>query len=444
MATNIQSVRGFRDLLPPESERTAAIEAAARKVLDLYGLRELRLPTLELHELFVKSTGETTDIVEKEMFQFEDAGGRRLALRPEGTPGTVRAFLNNALSQQGPACKLYYIGNMFRAERPQAGRYREFEQIGVEALGNPHPCADVELILALKAVFDSVGLAGKTRLRMNNLGCDEDPSCRPAFRAALKEFLLAREGELCESCRRRIHRNPLRALDCKADGPKLAAAAPKLKPCLKCSEHVDMVSRALNENGCPHVYPDPNLVRGLDYYNRTVFEFSADGVGAQDALAGGGRYDGLVASMGGAAVPAVGWALGVERTLMAALAADPTLAALKPYLPSERPAVFVALQSRGAQAEAAGIKLLAECRAKGLRAAGGLFGSSLKAQMREANRCGARWTAILGEEELKSGECTLKDLQGGAQERVSLFQAADKIASLPQDKAPNSPTESRP
>ncbi|MFA6028738.1 MAG: histidine--tRNA ligase [Elusimicrobiota bacterium] len=424
MSSKIQSVRGFRDLLPPESERTAALEALARAALARYGFRELRLPTVENHELFVKSTGETTDIVEKEMFAFEDAGGRRLALRPEGTPGAVRAFLQHSLSQGGPACKLYYVGSMFRAERPQAGRYREFEQIGAETLGNPHPAADVESILALKAVFDAAGLEGRVKLRLNNLGCDEDPSCRPGFRARLKEYLSAREAELCESCRRRVGRNPLRALDCKADGPRLAADAPRLEPCAACAAHVGTVSRALSAEGCAHVYPDANLVRGLDYYTRTVFEFTAAGVGAQDALAGGGRYDGLVGSMGGPATPAVGWALGVERTLMAALAADPEGAALRRAMPAEKPDVFVALQGRGDEADAAGMRLLEAVRRAGLRAAGGLFASSLKAQMREANRCGARFVAILGEEELKSGACTLKDMTGGAERRVALDEVA--------------------
>jgi histidyl-tRNA synthetase len=275
------TVRGFRDLLPKDSERTSAIEESARESFELYGFRELRIPVVEMKELFVKSTGETSDIVEKEMFELQDAGGRNLALRPEGTPGVVRAYINNNLSQEGHAAKLFYIGYMFRAERPQAGRYREFEQIGIESLGNNHPAADVECILALKHFLDSVGLAGKTRLRLNNIGCDDEASCRPAFRKRLRDFLDARSGELCDNCRRRMETNPLRALDCKKDGPKLAKDAPKLEPCSGCREHVESVSHLLEENDCAHTFPDPTLVRGLDYYTRTVFEFQSDGIGSQ-------------------------------------------------------------------------------------------------------------------------------------------------------------------
>ena len=415
-----QPVRGFRDLLPPESTRTAALEALIREVLDRYGFAEIRLPTLETADLFVKSTGETSDIVEKEMFRLEDAGGRSLALRPEGTPGAVRAFLNESLRQQGGVTKLFYLGPMFRAERPQKGRYREFVQAGVETLGNPHPAADVEAILALRALFERLGLGERVRLRLNNMGCETDPQCRPAFRSALKAYLQAHLDSLCETCRRRIDRNPLRVLDCKGDGPRLAADAPRLKPCGPCSDHVGMVSTLLAVNGLTHKYPDPALVRGLDYYTRTVFEFGAEGLGAQDAVAGGGRYDSLVGRMGGPDTPAVGWGLGLERLLIAAEAADPSLKAL-----AGAPAgsdVFVALQSPQPEAVAEAVRLLEALRRFGLRAGGGLFASSLKAQFKEAARQGARFAVVLGEAELAKSPpaCLLRDMTAGTQEEAPL------------------------
>ncbi|MFH1723345.1 MAG: histidine--tRNA ligase [Elusimicrobiota bacterium] len=433
-----QPVRGFRDVLPPESERAAALEAVARHVFALYGFSEVRLPTLEPRELFIKATGETTDIVEKEMFQLEDAGGRSLALRPEGTPGVVRAFLNRHLSQQGGVTKLFYIGSMFRAERPQKGRYREFGQIGVEVLGNPHPAADVEAILAHKAILDQAGLEGRTKLRLGNLGCDASRDCRPLFRERLRGFLAERAAELCDSCRRRVERNPLRALDCKEDGPKLAQDAPALEPCPECLRHVDQVSALLTHAGCEHVYPDKNLVRGLDYYTRTVFEFSAEGLGTQDAVSGGGRYDALVAAMGGPDTPAVGWALGVERVLMAADAAEPGAGALNAALPSRRADVFLALQSREDRAVAEGVRLLDSIRRFGIRAGCGVFTSSLKAQMREAGRQGARLAVIIGDAELEKDPptCILKDMGRGEQVEVGLSELIETVgAKLIVDKA---------
>jgi histidyl-tRNA synthetase len=435
-----QPVRGFRDLVHPDSTRLSALEGLARKVLGRYGYCEIRLPTVEDAALFVKSTGETSDIVEKEMFTVHCQGHDEFALRPEGTPGVVRAWLNKNLRQLGGVSKLYYMGPMFRAERPQKGRYREFVQFGVETLGNPHPAADVECILALKALFDALGLGAKVRLRLNNLGCDADPSCRPAFRAKLKEFLAARVETLCDSCKRRLGRNPLRVLDCKGDGPRVSAEAPRLLPCGPCREHVGAVSTLLAVNDLPHTHPDPTLVRGLDYYTRTVFEFSAEGLGSQDAVAGGGRYDGLVAQMGGPDTPAVGWGLGVERLLMAAEAADPTLAALGPA--AEAAQVYVAAQSLDGRVVAEGTRLLEALRRFGVRADGGLFASSLKAQLKEAGRRGARLCVIVGEAELAKmpPACALKDMAAGTQEEVRIEDlvqhAARKLLTAPQRTAP--------
>lgn len=412
----LQSVKGFKDVLPPESERTAAFEALARRVLEAFGFRELRLPVVESQELFVKATGETTDIVEKEMFVLTDAGGRRLALRPEGTPGAVRAFLQHNLNLQGGRTKLYYIGSMFRAERPQAGRFREFEQIGAESFGNAHPSADVETILALARVLDEAGLKGRYTVHLNNIGC-ERPECRPAFRAALLEHLRSVSEALCENCRRRLERNPLRALDCKGDGPRLKAdpKTPALAPCGECRSHFETVRALLPAGDLPFEL-DGGLVRGLDYYTRTVFEIRSADLGSQDALAGGGRYDGLIRSMGGPDVPATGWALGVERVLMA-------LKATGSGAKQARPEVYVAVQSEDPELEKAAIFAMQRLRGA-WRVEGALFGHSLKSQLREADRLGASVAVIFGQSEYSEGKCTVKDL------RVKDQQSRTPIADL--------------
>jgi histidyl-tRNA synthetase len=410
-----QSIRGFKDILPPESEQAARLEAIAREAFRRFGFRELRLPTLETQELFVKSTGETTDIVEKEMFLLEDSGGRKLALRPEGTPGVVRAYLQNGLHQQGGQVKVFYMGSMFRAERPQAGRFREFTQIGAETFGNAHPAADAEAVLVLAEILDQAGLSGKYDVHINNLG-DENPDCRPAYRAKLLAFLHKVKAELCEHCVRRMERNPLRVLDCKADGPRLRADPhmPFLKPCRECHDHFSVVTELLRAGGIRYE-ENPGLVRGLDYYTRTVFEFKSNALGAQDAVAGGGRYDGLVKAMGGPETPAVGWALGLERTLMAVKAAKSSDPALEPD--AEKTDVYVAVQSPNPEIQLQAFTVLSRLR-QSAPAGGGLFGNSLKSQMRDADRLKARYVVIFGDEESKRGECVVKDMSAKDSQEV--------------------------
>ena len=262
-------VRGFRDIFEPQAKNFTQLENCAREVFSLYGFSELRLPTVEQKELFVKSTGETTDIVQKEMYAFEDAGHRQLAIRPEGTPGVVRAYLENNFVQQAPVQKFYYIGNMFRAERPQAGRYREFEQIGAEYIGNSAPAADAEVILMLKDIVAKFGAKNYT-VKINSLGCDK---CRPVYRQALIDFLSKEKDTLCENCQTRLEKNPLRVLDCKIDGPRFQGRVPTMQLCPECQAHFDEVQRLLK--GKINFVVDPMLVRGLDYYSRTVFEFQA-------------------------------------------------------------------------------------------------------------------------------------------------------------------------
>ena len=409
---NIRSLRGFRDLLPPESTLFARIEASAREVFALYGYQEIRIPTIEFKELFVKSTGDTTDIVEKEMYAFTDQGGRSVAVRPEGTPGVVRAYIEQNLSQTGRNGKYYYIGNMFRAERPQAGRYREFTQIGAEYIGNPSPFADAETITMLVRLLEKVGVAGCSVV-LNSLGCTE---CRNAYREILLNYLRLNSATLCEPCKGRIERNPLRALDCKIDGPALADKAPRLSLCPACAEHFARTQELLRISGVAHQV-NTSLVRGLDYYTRTVFEVCSGALGSQDAVCGGGRYDDLVKSMGGPQAPAIGWAVGLDRVAM--LLKDKVLT-------DSAPSVFVIAASKEAQDPA--FKLLGELRAAGISADFSNFELSLKSQMRSADRSGAAVALLLGEEEVKNSVCAVKFLKEKREQLT--VPSAELIAEL--------------
>ena len=393
-------LRGFRDLFDTEAQKLTTVEKAARAVFKIYGAKELRLPTLELKEIFIKATGQTTDIVQKEMYAFEDSGGRLVAMRPEGTPGVARAYIENNF-QENPLQKFFYIGNMFRAERPQAGRYREFEQIGLEYIGNASPAADAEVILMLKAIFDKLGVKNY-KVKINSIGCKE---CRPKFREDLIKFFNAQKDSLCEKCQTRLEVNPLRVLDCKIDGPKFTQSAPKQILCPDCQKHFDEVKKYL-EGKVPFEV-DPCLVRGLDYYTKTVFEFQADIAGAQNALAAGGRYDDLIASMGGPKVPAVGWALGAERV---ALASN--------FENQKTKTIFVVSVEEDANNYA--FNLLQTLREKGLSAQGGLFDKNLKAQMKQANKSGASFAIIVGGNEVSKNTAVLKDLTSGEQRELSL------------------------
>jgi len=411
----IHSLRGFRDLFPPDSSLFASIEAAAREVFALYGYQELRIPTIELKELFVKSTGETTDIVEKEMYAFTDGGGREVAVRPEGTPGVVRAYIEQNISQSGRNAKFYYIGNMFRAERPQAGRFREFTQIGAEHIGNASPFADAETITMLVRLLERAGLGGCS-VDLNSLGCGE---CRKTYRQALLDALRGYSERLCEPCRGRIERNPLRALDCKIDGPWLAEKAPKLSLCPACAEHFTRTQELLKISGIPYNV-NPGLVRGLDYYTRTVFEVRSSALGSQDAVCGGGRYDDLVKSMGGPAAPAIGWALGVDRLAM--LLKD------KPA-PDNSPKAFVV--AAGKEAGEKACALLTALRAVGISADFSNFDLSLRSQMRSADKSGASYALIIGEDELKAGSCAVKPLKNaGEQTTVPLADVPSTLKQL--------------
>ena len=393
-------LRGFRDLFENEAQKLTEVEKKARTVFKIYGAKELRLPTLELKEIFIKATGQTTDIVQKEMYSFEDAGGRTVALRPEGTPGVARAYIENNF-QANPLQKFFYIGNMFRAERPQAGRYREFEQIGLEYIGNASPAADAEVILMLKAIFDALGVQNY-KVKINSIGCKE---CRPKFREDLINFFNGQKDNLCEKCQTRLEVNPLRVLDCKIDGPKFTQNAPRQILCPNCQKHFDEVKKYLE--GKVSFEVDPCLVRGLDYYTKTVFEFQADIAGAQNALAAGGRYDDLIVSMGGPKVPAVGWALGAERVALASTFAE-----------QKAKTIFVVSVEESANEYA--FNVLQTLREKGVIAEGGLFDKNLKAQMKQANKINAAYAFIIGGNEVAKNSVILKDLTSGEQKEFTL------------------------
>lgn len=413
----VKRLKGFRDVLPDESASWRLVEAEATKIMGLHGFSEVRLPLLEETGLFKRSIGEATDIVEKEMYTFEDTGGANVTLRPEGTASTVRAYIENGLAHTSSKERWYYLGPMFRRERPQKGRFRQFHQIGAECFGWKEPGADADMIAMLWAIFSRLGLGDRVSLEINSLGCKED---RAAYVARLIEFLKPREALLCENCKKRIERNPLRVLDCKAKGCQEAtvgAPAPADHLCDDCADHFSSVRAMLDARAVPYTV-NPRMVRGLDYYNRTTFELLTGELGAQNAVAAGGRYDGLVETLGGPSVPALGFAIGVERlVLMLGEAAGER----------EKPtAVFV---YRGEEAFAAALSMRAALLTQGVRADIDFEARSFKAQFRNADAAGAKFAVVIAEDEVASGEATIKDLATGEQSRLPIAEATAKIVS---------------
>lgn len=411
---SITAVKGFNDMLPAETPVWQFIEDTARKVFGRFGFNEIRVPVVEKTELFCRSIGDTTDIVEKEMYTFSDKGGTSLTLRPEGTAGVMRALIEHKLYAQDSINKLYYMGPMFRHERPQKGRYRQFHQIGAEVTGASDPIVDAQVLLMVSRLFKELGL-DEPRLQVNSLGC---PACRPAYREALVAFLEQRQDDLCEDCRRRQGTNPLRALDCKVPGCiEATAGAPAMVEhlCSECADHFDAVQAYLNAAEVPYSI-NPRMVRGLDYYTRTTFELVTGLLGSQSAVAAGGRYDGLVEQIGGPAVPGIGFALGVER--VALLLGD--------RCPVRTPDLFVALA--GDTARRSGFRLVAELQDAGLWVETDCEGKSLKSQLRRADKLHARYSMVLGDNELVSGRIQLKRMADGSSQEADL--TAVSLASL--------------
>lgn len=410
----ITGIKGFNDILPGEVERWQHIESTARRVFGLYGYAEIRIPILEKTELFCRSIGDTTDIVEKEMYSFVDKGENAVTMRPEGTASVMRAYIEHKLYAQDPVSKLYYMGPMFRYERPQKGRYRQFHQIGAEVTGVTDPKVDAQVLTMLCHFFAELGLTEPT-LQINSLGC---PDCRPVYREALKNYLRERLVQLCDDCKRRYENNPLRALDCKSPHCREATAnAPAVLDylCTGCNEHFIATRRHLESAGTAYSINN-RMVRGLDYYTRTTFELVTGLLGAQSAVAAGGRYDGLVADLGGPAIPGIGFAMGVERVAL--------LLGQKEF--ARRPDMFLAALGTDAQDEA--FRLMCNLQRLGVSVEMDYEGKSLKSQMRRSDKFNARFTLIIGSDELVKGRAVLKSMDTGTQSDVPLEPAA--IAEL--------------
>ena len=413
----IQSPKGTRDILPSEVQTWQWVEGVARSVFGTYGYQEIRTPIFESTDLFVRGVGDTTDIVEKEMYTFSDRGNRSVSLRPEGTASVVRAMLQNRLMDGASVLKFYYIGQMFRYDRPQAGRYREFWQVGIEAFGADSPAIDAEIIAAGHQFFSTLGIKDLT-LHLNSIG---DPACRPKYVEDLTAYAKEHLDELCGKCYARHERNPMRILDCKESGCRAVVAnAPLLSNylCEPCRENFDMVKNYLDELEIEY-HEDPYIVRGLDYYSRTAFEFTAGGLGAQNAIGGGGRYDYLAEEIGGAPTPGIGFALGMDRIIIALDAQNVTVPTAAP--------VDVYLTVLGDAAMPIALQLAQELRENGVKTDLEFKGRGLRAQMRTANKLNAQYVVMIGEDEINNAAATVRDMGSGDQQSVAFQQLAEMM-----------------
>lgn len=413
-----QRPRGTNDILPDETPLWSRVEETFRTLCKRYGYHEIRTPIFEDTDLFTRSMGEHTDVVSKEMYTFIDRGGRSVTLKPEGTAPVVRAYVENNLAAQGGVSKLYYITPIFRYERPQAGRYRQAHQLGVEAIGAQHPSIDAEVIALAMHFYRELGIS-RLSLVLNSVGC---PVCRPVYRERLREFAAPFLNQLCEACQTRYEVNPLRMLDCKRDICRaLLRDAPDIVEslCEDCRAHFDALRSYLDALGIPYVV-DKHLVRGFDYYTKTAFEIVSDALGAQNALGGGGRYDGLVEEVGGASTPGIGFALGIERAII--VLKQLGLAEAK------RQTVDVFVAALGEEAVLAALKLLQQLREAGISAETDYQRRSLKGQMKLADRLGSRVTLMIGEDELAQGVVTLRDMLTKEQRTVAMDDVVRAVA----------------
>ncbi len=402
------ALKGLQDILPADSSLWQKVETAAKEVFSRYGFQEIRLPIIESTALFTRSIGETTDIVEKEMYTFPDKAGRSITLRPEGTASVVRAYVEHHLHTLPSPQKFFYSGPMFRYERPQKGRFRQFHQIGVEAFGAASPFLDAELIAMLKVLLERLGLKG-VNFEVNSIGCEK---CRPAYRQALQDFFAGRLEDLCPDCKRRFEQNPLRILDCKVERCiEARRGAPRVTDflCAECKSHFEEVLSAITLLNIPYVI-NPDMVRGLDYYTRTTFEVTSERLGSQKALAAGGRYDRLVEEFGGPPTTGIGFAIGMER--LTALLRENEVAA------GAFPDVYIA--PIGEKATIKGFLIAERLRTKGLWVEAGYDSSSLRSQLRKADRLSSRYVLILGDDELSSGRVKWKNLVDGSQGEVEI------------------------
>lgn len=418
----IKAIKGTRDILSDEVRLWQWIERTAAEVFQLYSYQEMRNPIFEETQLFARSTGEETDIVQKEMYTFEDKGGKSVTLRPEGTPSVLRAYIEHQLSQKSPITRYYYIGPMFRYERPQKGRYRQFHQIGAEALGEGSPVIDAEQIEMLFLFLDKLGL-GKSSLVLNSIGC---PKCRPKYLEKLEKSLTPMKNKLCPTCQERFERNRLRIFDCKEKScQSIINKAPKIIDylCSDCKKHFDQLITYLKELSISYQI-NPRLVRGLDYYTRTTYEFIYPGLGAQNSILGGGRYDALIEHLGGPPTPAIGFAIGVERLI---------LALRKERIAISSAQLDISLIPLGRAAQTQALLLSGQLRHYGFKCYYHSKARSLKAELRQANKMGSKLALILGENELEKGVVLIKRMADGVQKQIELKNLIPQVRRLIED-----------
>ena len=412
--------KGTKDVLPEDSYKWHYVEKAARETAALFNASEIRTPTFEATELFARGVGDTTDVVTKEMYTFIDKGNRSMTLKPEGTAGVARSFIENGLSGKAMPLKMYYITPVFRYERPQAGRLREHHQFGVEFYGSASYVTDAEVILLAKTLLNKVGV-NALLLKINSIGCKE---CRPKYNEALKEYLRPHLGEMCPTCRERFEKNPLRIIDCKEEGcKKIVANAPSILDylCDDCNEHFTSLQSLLSGAGVEYIV-DPTIVRGLDYYTKTVFEFVSTAGGAQGTVCGGGRYDGLVSGIGGPQTPCVGFGMGLERLLG-------VMESLGIEIPAPAP-VKVYFAPMGERAKAFAFSTVNALRAKGVSAEADHMSRSFKAQFKYADKIGAQYVVAVGDNELDSGEVAVRNMADGSSVSVQISALTDALINL--------------
>lgn len=410
MALITKKIKGTEDVLPKESYKWQFVEKIMRDESRKFGFKEIRTPVFEHTELFARGVGQTTDVVQKEMYTFDTKGGESVTLRPEGTAGAARAVLEHALENDGLPIKASYFVSCYRYEKPQAGRLREFHQFGIEEYGTQDPIADAELICLAQSIFDRLQIK-QLRLEINSIGC---PVCRAEYHKALKKYFEAYKDELCDTCNSRLEKNPMRILDCKSPiCSKIAESAPKITDylCDECREHFSAVQSYLDAAGVEYTV-NPTIVRGLDYYTKTVFEFVTDCIGAQGTVCGGGRYDGLIEELGGKHLPSLGFAMGMERLLM-------VMESQGIRIPdTDECSLYVA--TMGDKAKLKAVELVAQVRSSGLIAETDVIGRGLRAQMKYADKIGAKYSLVLGDNELDNGVAEVKNMETGEKKKVSL------------------------
>ena len=410
MALITKAIKGTKDVLPKDVHKNQYIEATALDIASKFGYKEIRTPVFEHTELFQRGVGDTTDVVQKEMYTFDDKGGRSITLRPEGTAGAVRSFLENGLCNEALPQKVCYLTSCYRYEKPQAGRLREFHQFGVECFGTASPLADAEIIALAKSIFDTLGVRDLS-LEINSIGC---PKCRAEYHKALKEYFASRKNELCDTCKGRLDRNPMRILDCKSPiCHEIAQGAPVVIDylCDECKEHFEKVQKYLDAQNIEYKI-NPQIVRGLDYYTKTVFEFVSNSIGAQGTVCGGGRYDGLVEELGGQHTASLGFAMGLERLmlLMEAQGCE--------FPQAEKPDLFIV--ALGEKATLKALEIAKDMREEGFSALLDLNQRSVRAQMKYADKLGAKFNVVIGDNEVENKIAKLKNMQTGEETEINL------------------------